>query len=83
MPLYFILLARLLPILVNKSLHLFTISDLSLTIESESLKYFGNDLLVLFLERISFIVFHVFYIKFKIIKTFIIVELFFFTKTCF
>ena len=63
MPLYFILLARLLPILVTKSLNLFTISDLSLTIESESLKYLGKDLLVLFLERISFIVFHVFFIS--------------------
>ena len=62
MPLYFILLARLLPILVKKSLN-FTISDLSLTIEPESLKYLGKDLLVLFLERISFIVFHVFFIS--------------------
>ena len=42
-PLYFILFARLLPILVKYSLNLFTISDLSVTIESESLKYLGND----------------------------------------
>ena len=47
----------------EKSLNLFTISDLSLTIESESLKYLGKDLLVLFLEMISFIVFHVFFIS--------------------
>jgi len=59
-PLYFILLARLLPILVKQSLNLFTISDPSLT--KESLKYLGNDLLVLFLDRISFIVFQVFFI---------------------
>ena len=46
----------------NNSLNLFTISDLSLTIESV-FKYLGNDLLVLFLERISFIVFQVFCIS--------------------
>ena len=43
MPLYLILFARLLPILVKYSLNVFTISDLSVTIESESLKYLGND----------------------------------------
>ena len=59
MPLYFVLLARLLPILVKD---LFTIYDLSVTIESESLKYLGNALLISFLERISFIVFLVFFI---------------------
>ena len=47
----------------KKSLNLFTICDLSVTIESESLKYLRNDLLVLFLERISFIVFQVFFIS--------------------
>ena len=59
---YITVLARLLPILVKKSLNLFKISDLSLTMESESLKYLGNDLFVLFLERISFIVFQVFFL---------------------
>ena len=46
------------PILVNKNaLHLFAISNLSVIIEFDSLKYVENDLLVLFLDRVSFIVF--------------------------
>ena len=59
MPLYLILFARLLPILVKHSLNLFTISYLSLTMESESIKCMANDLLALCLDRISFIVYHV------------------------
>ena len=74
MPLYLIFFARLLPILVKYALNLFTISDLSVTIKSESLKYLGNDFFVLCLDSISFITFHVFfYIKFKIIKAFVII----------
>ena len=45
------------------SLNLFTISDLSVTIESESLKYFGNDLFVLCSDNTSFMILHVFFIS--------------------
>ena len=55
------------------ALNLFTISDLSVTIKSESLKYLGNDLFVLCLDSISFIIFHELFIKFKIIKAFVII----------
>ena len=63
MPLYLIIFARLLHILVKYALNLFTISDLSITIKSESLKYLGNYLFVLCLDSISFIIFHVFFIS--------------------
>ena len=44
----------------NNALNSFTISDLSVTIQSVSLNYLGTDLFVLCLDSISFIIFHVF-----------------------
>ena len=43
--------------IIKKILNLFAISNLSVIIECDSLKYVGNDLLVLLLDRISFIAF--------------------------
>ena len=60
MPLYLIFFARLLRILVKYALNLFTISDLSVTIKLESIKYLGNVLFVLCLDSISLIIVHVF-----------------------
>ena len=59
--LVFNIVCQMIPYINKKNaLNLFAISNLSVIIEFYSLKYVGNDLLVLLLDRISFIVFQVF-----------------------
>ena len=54
----FNIVCQMIPYINKKNaLNLFAISNLSVIIEFYSLKYIGNDLLVLLLIRISFIVF--------------------------
>ena len=51
---------QMIPYISKKNaLNLFAIPNLSVIIELDSFKYVGNDLLVLLLDRISFIVFQV------------------------
>ena len=47
---------QMIPYINKNALNLFAISNLSVIIEFDSLKYVGYDLLVLLLDRISFIV---------------------------
>ena len=57
----FNIVCTMIPYISKNALNLFAISNLSVIIEFESLKYVGNDLSVLLLDRISFIVFQVFF----------------------
>ena len=60
----FNIVCQMIPYISKKNaLNLFAISNLSVIIEFDSLKYVGNDLLVLLLDRISFIVFQVFFMS--------------------
>ena len=52
----------------KKCITFFATSNLSVTIEFDSLKYEGNDLLVLLLDRISFTVSKYFVYVFALIK---------------
>ena len=52
---------QIIPYISKKhALNIFAISNLSVIIEFHSLKFVGNDLLILLLDRISFIVFQIF-----------------------
>ena len=60
----FNIVCQMIPYISKKNaLNLFAFSNLSVIIEFDSLKYVGNDLLVLLLDRISFIVFQVFFMS--------------------
>ena len=63
MPLIFNMTCQLIPISVKNVLNLFAMSTSSTIIDSASLKYFGSVFFLLYLQRISFIVFHVFLIS--------------------
>ena len=52
----FNIVCQMIPYINKNALNLFAISNLSVIIEFDSLKYVGYDLLVLLLDRISFIV---------------------------
>ena len=59
----FNIVCQMIPYITKKCIKFIAISNLSVIIEFYSLKYVGHDLLLLLLDRISFIVFQVFFMS--------------------